>query len=59
MFYLEVQNELIFLEFTLPLLGMFHKSSTGGVWKSNGAAHYTVTSQHIHSQSEVKFTGDV
>ena len=29
-------NELIYLEFTLSLCQMFHKSSTGGVWSSYG-----------------------
>ena len=39
-FYLEVPNELIYVEFTLPLCNMFLKSSTGGVWNSNGVAQY-------------------
>ena len=39
-FYLEVPNKLIYLEFTLPLYKMFLKSSTGGVWDLNGVAHY-------------------
>ena len=32
-------KELIYLEFTLPLCSIFLKSSTGGVWNSNGIAH--------------------
>ena len=30
---------LLYLEFTLPLKMMFLKSSTGGVWNSNGVTH--------------------
>ena len=37
-FHLEVPHELTYLEFTLPLYKMFLKSSTGGVWNSNGVA---------------------
>ena len=36
MFYVKVPNEFVYLEFTLPLLEMFLKSSTGGVWNLNG-----------------------
>ena len=43
-FHLEEPNELIYLEFTLPLYEMFFKCSTGGVWNSNGVAQYTLTS---------------
>ena len=38
--YLEVSNELTCLKFKLPLCKMFLKSSTEGVWNSNGVANF-------------------
>ena len=37
-YFIEMPNELIYLELTLPLKEMFLKSSTGGVWNSNGVS---------------------
>ena len=38
MLFLEMSDKLTYLEFTFPLCKMFLKSSTGGVWNSNGVA---------------------
>ena len=44
-FYLEMPNEFIYLEFLLPLCRMFLKSSTWGVCNSNGVAPCLVTAK--------------
>ena len=48
LFYIEVPNEVINYEFTLPLWSMYLKSYTGGVWNSIGVANYTTTTYIMH-----------